>query len=195
MTNPTAYNLRENTGTSGVAATARDAVQRLAHFEIPHLLVGGLAVQEHGYARMTLDVDLVVPDTIEAVEFLTSDLPGPFKKQYGIDDRVEDLRNGVAVDFLPAGRVLLRGCKVPFPQPGTASHEIQVASVEDLVSLKLDSWSVSPLRRLRDKTDVVELIIRRSLPRDLNVAEAVRALYLEIWDGLRDEAVPPPFRY
>jgi hypothetical protein len=36
--------------------------ETLAHFDIPHLIAGGLAVQEHGYHRVTLDVDLVVPD-------------------------------------------------------------------------------------------------------------------------------------
>jgi hypothetical protein len=51
----------------------------------------------------------------------------------------------------------------------------------------LDSWLNSPLRRLRDKTDVIELISRRNLPRDLAVAPAVRDLYREIWDALQAE--------
>ena len=46
----------------------------------------------------------------------------------------------------------------------------------------------SPLRRLRDKTDVVELILRRKLPRDPSVAPAVRSLYLETWDALQAES-------
>lgn len=44
------------------------------------------------------------------------------------------------------------------------------------------------MRRMRDKTDVVELILRRKLPRDLAVAPAVRALYTETWDALQAEA-------
>jgi hypothetical protein len=59
--------------------------------------------------------------------------------------------------------------------------------VEELLSLKLDSSAHSPLRRLRDKTDVVELILRRKLPRGLSVAPAVRALYQETWDALQAE--------
>jgi hypothetical protein len=155
MTNQAAYVLRENTGTSGVVQTAQTAVATLAAHDIPHLIVGGVAVQEHGYPRVTTDVDIVVPDVLEAVEFLTADLRGPFARVRGCEDRVEDRRNGVQVDLLPAGKVLKRGCQVPFPQPTKTTEKLQIALLEDLLSLKLDSSAHSPLRRLRDKTDVV----------------------------------------
>src|SRR5690242_9833053 len=48
VTNQDAYILRENTGTSGVMETARAAASTLADYDIPHLIVGGIAVQEHG---------------------------------------------------------------------------------------------------------------------------------------------------
>ena len=168
--------------------TARAAVATLAAHDIPHLIVGGIAVQEHGYPRVTIDVDIVVPDVLEAVEYLTADLSGPFARVKGCEDRVEDRRNGVPVDLLPAGRVLKHGCKVPFPQPTKTTAELQIVDLEALLSLKLDSSAHSPLRRLRDKTDVVELILRRKLPRDLPVAPPVRALYLETWDALQAES-------
>lgn len=188
MTNQAAYLLRETTGTSGVVQTAQAAVATLAAHEIPHFIVGGVAVQEHGYPRVTIDVDIVVPDVLEAVEFLTADLSGPFARVKGCEDRVEDRRNGVQVDLLPAGKVLKRGCQVPFPQPTKATAKLQVVGLEQLLSLKLDSSAHSPLRRLRDKTDVVELILRRKLPRDLPVAQAVRPFYLETWDALQAES-------
>ena len=188
VTNQAAYLLRENTGTSGVVQTAQTAVATLAAHDIPHLIVGGVAVQEHGYPRVTIDVDIVVPDVLEAVEFLTADLSGPFARVKGCEDRVEDRRNGVRVDLLPAGKVLKRGCKVPFPQPTKTTDKLQIVKLEELLSLKLDSSAHSPLRRLRDKTDVVELILRRKLPRDLAVAPAVRELYLKTWDALQAEA-------
>ena len=187
MNNQAAYILRENTGTSGIVETARTAVATLADHGIPHLVVGGLAVQEHGYPRVTIDVDIVVPDVLEAVEFLTASLTGPFYRVPGVDDRVEDRRNGVMVDLLPAGKVLRRGCKVPFPQPGKVAEQIQIVTLEELISLKLDSWADSPVRRHKDKTDVIELIKYRNLPRDLAVNSAVRAHYLETWDALQAE--------
>ena len=88
---------------------------------------------------------------------------------------------------LPAGGVVKRGCKVPFPTPTKASGSLQIARLEELISLKLDSWVNSPLKRLRDKTDVVELILRCKLPRDLAVNDIVRALYTETWDAIQAE--------
>ena len=187
MTNQSAYILRENTGTTGLEQTARSAVETLAHFDVPHLIIGGLAVQEHGYPRVTLDVDIVVPDVLDAVELLTADLSGPFLRVPGCEDRVEDRRNGVRVDLLPAGRILRRGCRVPFPRPLEVVDIPRIVSLEYLISLKLDSWRDAPLRRLRDKSDVVELITRRNLPRDLGVAPDMEPLYHEIWDGLQAE--------
>lgn len=184
---PGAYTLRETTGTSGLEQTARSAVEVLARFEIPHLLVGGLAVQEHGYHRVTLDVDLVVPEVLEAVESLTADLAGPFARMTGCEDRVKDRRNGVFVDLLPAGKVLRRGCAVPFPTPTVVSEQLCFVSLEQLISLKLDSWAGNPTRRLKDKADVVELIQARRLPRDLDVAKPIHQHYLETWDALQAE--------
>jgi hypothetical protein len=185
--NQAAYILRENTGTSGIIETARTAVSVLAQHDIPHLIVGGLAVQEHGYPRVTIDVDIVVPDVLEAVEFLTASLTGPFYRVHDIDDRVEDRRNGVEVDLLPAGRTIRRNSKIPFPEVKTVTETPQIISLEDLISLKLDSWSGSPNRRLKDKADVIELIKYRKLSRDLAIHPAVRALYVETWDALQAE--------
>jgi hypothetical protein len=187
VTNQAAYILRENTGTSGLVKSARAAVAVLAEHGIPHLIVGGLAVQEYGYPRVTIDVDIVVPDVLEAVEWLTANLSGPFFRVPEIQDRVEDRRNGVEIDLLPAGKVVKRGCKIPFPQPGKVAEQFQIISLEELLSLKLDSWSNSPNKRLKDKSDVVELILRRKLPRDLGVNPAIRALYTETWDALKAE--------
>ncbi|HMP81120.1 MAG TPA: hypothetical protein PKA41_00260 [Verrucomicrobiota bacterium] len=182
-----AYILRENTGTSGVVESARTAVELLADHDIPHLIVGGLAVQEHGYPRVTMDVNIVVPDVMEAVEWLTANLTGPFYRVADFPDRVEYRRNGVMIDVLPAGRVVKDGCKVPFPTPIRVTEQFQIVTLEDLISLKLDSWSNSPHKRLRDKSDVVELIQRRKLPRDLAVNPVVRPLYIETWDALNAE--------
>src|SRR5882762_3861086 len=95
VTNRDAYVLRENTGTTGVLQTAQAAAGALADYDIPHLIVGGIAVQEHGYPRVTIDVDIVVPDVLEAVEFITASLTGPFYRVPEFQDRVEDRRNGV----------------------------------------------------------------------------------------------------
>ena len=188
MTDHDAYVLREGTGTSGVVETARLAAGRLADHLIPHLIVGGIAVQEHGYPRVTIDVDIVVPDVLDALEILTADVTGPlFRLRDGIEDRIEDRRTETMIDLLQAGKVLKQGCQVPFPLPTVASDLLQIVGLEKLISLKLDSWANSPLRRLKDKADVVEIILRRKLPRELAVDAAVQKVYLETWDGLKAE--------
>jgi hypothetical protein len=183
----TASLLRENTGTTGIVDTLRRAVEVLADHDIPHLVVGGIAVQEHGYYRVTLDVDLVVPDILEAVEFLTADLSGPFERVPNCETRVRDRRNGVFIDLLPAGYVLKDGCKVPFPQPTKVSQLPVLATLPEIISLKLDSWAGSPSRRLKDKADVIELIKALDLPRDLAVRPAAKKLYEETWDALQSD--------
>lgn len=100
---------------------------------------------------------------------------------------MDDRRTHTFVDLLPAGSVVKHGCKVPFPQPTKATVELQIATLEELISLKLDSWKNSPLKRLRDKTDVVELILRRKLPRLLAVNPSIRPLYEEVWDAIQAE--------
>jgi len=180
-----AYILRENTGTSGLEQTLRSAVEILAHHGVPHFVVGGLAAQEHGYFRVT--IDLVVPDVLDALELLTADLSGQFIRVPACQDTVKDTRNGVLVNLLPGGRVLKSGCKVPFPEPYDVWENPRFVSLEKLIALKLDSWSNTPNRRLKDKADVIELIKALHLPRELAVDKAVRALYTETWDALATE--------
>ena len=72
-----AWLLRENTDEHRLVKVARKVAEVLAHWNIPHLIVGGLAAQEHGYPRFTIDVDVIVPDVLAAAEFLTADLTGP----------------------------------------------------------------------------------------------------------------------
>lgn len=182
-----AHLLREATGTSHVVESARAVAAALERFHIPHLVVGGLAVQEHGYPRMTIDADIVVPDVLEAAEFATADMTGLLTRIPGASDRLRDRRTGVLIDLLPAGKVVQPGNKVPFPHPTVASDELQIVSLPQLIALKLDSWAGSPARRLRDKSDVVELILRRRLPRGLDLDPAVRVLYLQTWDELQAE--------
>ena len=38
---------------------------------------------------------------------------------------------------------------------------------------------------MRDKTDVVELILRRKLPRSLAISSVIRPLYEEVWDAIQ----------
>jgi hypothetical protein len=70
-------------------------------FNIPHYVCGGFAVQEHGYPRFTVDVDIIVPDVEFAMEKLS--LNG-FKANPGSRMTVTDRETNVEIDLLPAGK-------------------------------------------------------------------------------------------
>lgn len=60
---------RPETGRATVKSVfIRDLLRALADAEVPYCVVGGVAVNLHGVPRMTYDVDLVVPTTVEALE-------------------------------------------------------------------------------------------------------------------------------
>jgi hypothetical protein len=98
MTNYDAYRLRQTTGTSGILLTAQTAASALADHLLPPLVAGGIAVQEHGYPRVTTDVDLVVIDVLEAVDPLTANMSGALFPIKDVADRVQDRRKGTVVD-------------------------------------------------------------------------------------------------
>ena len=65
-----ASHFREITGTAGLEQTLAKATRVLAERGIASMVIGGLAVQEHGYLRVTFNVDLVVPNVQLAWECL-----------------------------------------------------------------------------------------------------------------------------
>jgi colanic acid biosynthesis protein WcaH len=100
VTNQAAHLLRENTGTSGVVQTAQAAVAALAIHDIPHLIVGGIAVQEYGYPRVTIDVDIVMKPEPKPGQWLA---PEDF-------DTIVRLTPLVSIDLIvrsPDGRILV----------------------------------------------------------------------------------------
>ena len=63
--------LRESSGSTNVQKTLLKALSVFKFFNIPHYVCDGFAVQEHGYPRFTVDVDIIVPDVELAREKLT----------------------------------------------------------------------------------------------------------------------------
>src|SRR5260370_32239500 len=54
--------LRKSSASTNIEKTLIKAVKVLALFHIPHYVCGGVAVQEYGYPRFTVDVNIIVPD-------------------------------------------------------------------------------------------------------------------------------------
>lgn len=160
--------LRESSGSTNMERTLLKALKVLKLFNIPHHVCGGFAVQEHGYPRFTVDVDIIVPDVAYAIEKLSIN---GFKHNAGSRMTVTDRETKVEVHLLPGG-------------PTRISDEPQILGLERLISAKLSTYMGRGIERSQDLADVVQLVKENQIPRDFDVDPAARSEYLKIWDGL-----------
>jgi hypothetical protein len=171
--------LRESSG-SNIEKTLLKAIKVLALFRIPHYVRGGFAVQEHGYARFTIDVDIIVPD----VEFAREKLcMNGFKDNPGSTMTVTDGETKVEIDLLPGGGKVDPG-PLTLPIPMHVSDEPQILTLDGLISSKLSTYMGRGIERAQDYADVVKLIQANHLPRDYTVDSKVRDMYQKMWDEL-----------
>lgn len=156
------------------------ALKVLKLFGIPHFVCGGFAVQERGYARFTVDVDIIVPDVEFAAEKLAMN---GFRRNAGSKMTVTDRETKVEVDLLPGGKSMDPG-PLALPMPVEVSDKPRVLTLERLIAAKLSTYIGRGIDRSQDLADVVQLVKANRLGRDFGVDEKVREEYQEIWDGL-----------
>lgn len=172
--------LRESSGSTNIERTLLKALKVFRLFNIPHNVCGGFAVQEHGYPRFTVDVDIIVPDVEFAIEKLS--LNG-FKANPGYRMTVTDRETKVEVDLLPGGKKVDPG-PLLLPMPHVVSEEPQILTLDRLISAKLSTYIGRGVERAQDYADVVKLIQANHLPRDYGVDPKIRDEYHKLWDGL-----------
>jgi hypothetical protein len=173
--------LRKATGSTDIEKTMKKAVETLAAGNIPCLVAGGMAVQENGYPRMTVDVDLIVPDVAKAREYLS--IRG-FRPNPG--SSMTDKETKVEIDLLPGNGSVGPG-PLKLPMPTEVSKEPKILSLEQLIAIKLSSYLGNKISRAKDLGDVVELIKARKPSRDLKLPTEVKEEYLRVWDALKEE--------
>jgi|CXWL01.1.fsa_nt_gi hypothetical protein len=180
-------------------ADVQQALERLAatldREGIPYAIVGAMALNEHGYRRATVDVDVLLSK--EGLAALKAAVLGrgyveKFPGSRGLRDAVA----GVDVDVVLAGDYPGDGKPKPvaFPDPATAAVRglrVAVLPLPRLVELKLASGISAP-HRLKDLADVLELIRAVALPRGLSAAldPSVRAKYDELWSAAQGADEP-----
>ena len=135
--------MRESSGSNIEKALMR-AVKVLALFHIPHYVCGGFVVQEHGYPRFTVDVNIIVPDVDAAREKLA--LNG-FKENAGSKMTVTDRETSVEIDLLPGGNKVDPG-PLTLPVPTYVSDTPQILTLQSLISLKLYTFRRARISRL-----------------------------------------------
>jgi hypothetical protein len=177
--------LRESSGSTNIEKTLLKALRVLKLFNIPHYVCGGFAVQERGYPRFTVDVDIIVPDVDFAVEKLSMN---GFYQNPGSKMTVTDRETKVEVDLLPGGNKLDPG-PLTLPMPTLVSDQPQILSLEKLISAKLSTYIGRGIDRARDYADAIELVKANDTPRDFGVDPKVRDEYHKIWDGLHQKRV------
>src|SRR5438876_5813905 len=114
--------LRESSGSTNIEKTLIKAVKVLALFDIPHYVCGGFAVQEHGYPRFTVDVDIIVPDVELARDKLCMN---GFRQNPGSKMTVMDRGTKVEIDLQPARQKVDPG-PLSLPVPTPISEEPQI---------------------------------------------------------------------
>jgi hypothetical protein len=173
-------------GEADVQRALEKLVRLLDAHHIPYAIVGALALNEYGYQRTTVDVDvLLTADGLIALK--AAAIGRGYTEKFPGSRGLRDAEHAVPIDVVIAGEFPGDGKPKPvvFPDPATAAlrgARVALLPLGLLVELKLASGMTAP-HRLRDLADVQELI------RILQLSDAfadglnpfVRAKYLELW--------------
>jgi hypothetical protein len=171
-----------------VQKALRKIATRLNELQIPYAVAGGMALFQHGYRRFTEDVDLLIPAA--SLRKIHEELDGlGYVPPFPGSKSLRDAESGVRIEFLIEGQYPGDGKPKPvsFPDPRAVAEEhagIKYLQLPRLVELKLASGMTNP-QRLRDISDVMELIKLLGLPLDfeLQLDEYVRPKYRELWNS------------
>ena len=172
-------------GRAPVQAAMAQITRRLDEMQIPYAIVGGMALNEIGYERVTQDGDILLPR--EGFDrFKQTWLGRGYVGKSTGKAAVRDTENDVVIEVVFAGDYPgeREPTAVRFPHPTIAEPRarVRVLPLERLLELKLASGISAP-HRLRDLADVLEVIRIRALPRDFGerLDGSVRAKYDELW--------------
>jgi hypothetical protein len=158
---------------------------------IPYAIIGAMALNEFGYTRTTVDVDVLL--TAEGLAaFKAAHLGRGYLERFSGGTSLRDAEHGVDVDVVIAGSYPGDGKPKPvaFPDPGeTAERGARIAllPLAKLLELKLAS-GMTAADRLKDLADVQEVIRIKGLPGALanELNPFVRDKYLELWQAVED---------
>ncbi len=184
---------RFHLGIGKVHQTLQAIARDLEAAGIDYAIVGGMALNAHGYRRETVDVNvLVTPEGLAA--FASRLVGGGYRPACeGARKTFRHTETNVKIKFLITGEYPGDGepKPVPFPNPAdvsTVREDRRFINLPALMTLKLASGMTNPAR-LRDLADVQELI--RILDLDERAATElhpyVRDRFLELLDAVRSD--------
>jgi len=173
-------------GEGGVRNAAAAIAERLSEAGIDYAIAGAIALGEHGFKRLTVDVDVLIRREGLA-RFKEEWLGRGYVDVRPGGKAVRDTINNVKIDFLISGDFPGDGKPKPvaFPDPreaAIAGDRYRVVSIQRLIEMKLASGMTAP-HRLQDLADVLRLIRAADLPRDFadQLDPYVRPKFDELW--------------
>jgi hypothetical protein len=189
LTANVAYCWRFFVGQAEAQQAAEKLVAILEREQIPYAIIGALALNQYGYRRVTVDVDLVMREH-DLQEFKHRWLGRGYAERTAGTGKLIDTELGVHIDVLSTGRYPGDDKPKPisFPDPATTAIRgapFALLPIERWIELKLASGMVAA-HRLKDLADVQELIREGKLPREmaLDLDPWVRDKFLELWDAV-----------
>ena len=173
-------------GDADVQKALEKLVATLDQLRIPYAIVGAMALNEFGYRRVTVDVDvLLTTDGLAALK--TGALGRGYVEKFPGSRGLRDPEYGVDIDIVLSGTYPGDGRPKPiaFPDPAAVAERgarVALLPLPLLLELKLASGMTAP-HRLKDLADVLEVIRALALPKDLSelLNPYVREQYLELW--------------
>lgn len=170
-----------------------DALDRLVsdldRKDIDYAVIGALALNQHGFPRLTVDIDILLNE--EGLRRFHAELVGlGYRPAFEGARKKFRTSENVPIDVIISGEYPGDGLPkaVVFPEPSTFAVEIdgvQTISLEKLIELKLASGLSAP-HRLKDLADVQELIKIKHF--DVSFAEkldeSVRPKFLELTEAV-----------
>jgi hypothetical protein len=178
-------------GQAEVQKALQKLVMLLDEQGIPYAVIGAMALNEFGYTRTTVDVDVLL--TAEGLAaFKAAHLGRGYLEKFPGSTNLRDAEHGVDIDVVIAGSYPGDGKPKPvsFPDPGVSAERgarVALLPLPKLLELKLAS-GMTAADRLKDLADVQEVIRIKRLPRILanELDPFVRDKYLELWQAVED---------
>ena len=175
-------------GQADVQLALERLVRSLDEMGVPYAIVGALALNEWGYRRLTVDIDVLLNSA--GLKRVRAELLGRgYVEKFPGSRGMRDTQAGVDIDVLLAGEYPGDGRPKPvvFPDPATAAvrgRRVALLPLATLIEMKLASGLSAP-HRLKDLADVLELIRVLSLPRETaeTLDASVRARFDELWQA------------
>ena len=169
----------------GKAEAIRKVVMLLGTGGVGSIIVGGIAVQEHGYPRNTVDTDLSVSDFNRAKEILLKNGYQEIESHKLLDPEFDE-----QIDLVQGGQPVMMG-DVPMPVPSRVNTTPEFCDLATLLDLKIAAFLANvamskdmgvPVVRGQDRVDVHKLMQNNNPPRTLLEGKVHQEEYEHIWD-------------